>query len=224
MQTRRRRSILVRLLHGIAVVVGAVAITVICFLILPIIQTINTGTRDLVSLTTVQTVDLPPPPPPPEEEEEEEPEEPEEEPPPELVDDVPPLDLEAIENLLNPGSGVDGIAGDFTVRLNVVDSATEDVDALFAVSDLDQPPRPVHQPSPVLDRRTRERTPGTVHVIFIVDREGRVESPAVQRSSDPALEKSALAAVRQWRFEPGKRNGQPVRVRTRVTITFPKES
>jgi protein TonB len=44
----------------------------------------------------------------------------------------------------------------------------------------------------------------------------------VQQSTDPVFERPALAAVKQWRFEPGKRNGKPVRFRMRVPITFPK--
>ena len=55
-----------------------------------------------------------------------------------------------------------------------------------------------------------------------VDKKGRVESPRVQQSSDSIFERAALAAVRQWRFEPGRRKGEPVRSRKRVTITFPK--
>ena len=35
-------------------------------------------------------------------------------------------------------------------------------------------------------------------------------------------EKPALAAIKQWKFEPGKRSGQPVRFRMRVPITFPE--
>jgi protein TonB len=50
-----------------------------------------------------------------------------------------------------------------------------------------------------------------------------VENPLVQSSSNPAFEAPALAAVKQWKFEPGKRNGEPVRFRMRVPITFPKK-
>jgi protein TonB len=44
----------------------------------------------------------------------------------------------------------------------------------------------------------------------------------VQSSSDPVFEAPSLAAVKQWKFEPGKRNGKPVRFRMRVPITFPE--
>jgi len=46
----------------------------------------------------------------------------------------------------------------------------------------------------------------------------------VQSSPDPVFERPALTAVKQWKFEPGKRGGQAVRFRMRVPITFPGES
>ena len=58
--------------------------------------------------------------------------------------------------------------------------------------------------------------------VFIVDERGRVVEPRVRNSTDPIFEKSALTAVKRWRFEPGKRNGKPVRFRMLVPITFPK--
>ena len=134
------------------------------------------------------------------------------------------LDLSQLELALNPGFSGDWVGGDFSVKLNATAAAGDDVDALFSLSDLDQKPRVVHQPAPVLSRQVRQKSPGTVYVIFVVDQSGRVESPTVQQSSDPVLESAALSAVRQWRFEPGKRNGKPVRFRMRVPITFPKDS
>ena len=55
----------------------------------------------------------------------------------------------------------------------------------------------------------------------MVDQDGRVDAPRVQRSTNPEFDRAALNAVKQWKFEPGKRNGQ-VRFRMRVPITFPK--
>lgn len=62
-----------------------------------------------------------------------------------------------------------------------------------------------------------------MYIIFIVNQRGRVENPIVQSSTDPIFENAALAAVKQWKFNPGTRNGQPVRFRMRVPVTFPKE-
>ena len=66
----------------------------------------------------------------------------------------------------------------------------------------------------------RESVEGRVVVQFVVTEEGRVESPVVLSSPDPRLSRAALAAVRQSRFEPGRIDGQPVRVRFALPVDF----
>jgi TonB family protein len=84
---------------------------------------------------------------------------------------------------------------------------------------------------PVLVQRVPARYPpeaqarrlqGTVVVRCVVEADGTVSAATVTRSIDPeyGLDLEAINAVKQWRFEPGKRNGQPVRVAALVTVTF----
>lgn len=212
-------------LHRLLVAAGALAFSTACFLVLPLMQAIAEPVDSDTLVRGVDTADLPPPPPPPEEPPPEQ--EPEQEPPPELDQEAPPLDLSQLELALNPGLG-EGWGGDFEVKLGALagdgvdGGAGRDVDALFSVADLDSKPRVVHQPGPALTAEMRRKAPGTVYVIFSVGQDGRVSDPVVQKSSDPVFEKAALNAVKQWKFEPGKKNGQPVRFRMRVPITFPK--
>lgn len=206
--------------HRVVVVVGAVGLTLAFFLVLPLMQSLTRPPTADLALQTVEAAQLDPPPPPPEEQREEEPEP--EEPPPQLHEEAPPLDLAQLELALQPGLSEGWLGGDFAVKLNTVVAESQDVEALFSLADLDQKPRVVYQPGPTLSREVRQKAPGTVYVIFIVDQRGRVENPIVERSTDPVFEKPALAAVKQWKFEPGKRNGQPVRFRMRVPFTFPK--
>jgi protein TonB len=131
-----------------------------------------------------------------------------------------------LELALNPGMG-GGIGGDFAVKLPVAAGGSSSdgsggVDELFSMQDLDQKPRAIYQVSPQMSAQLKKIAPGTVYIVFVVDQRGRVENPVVQSASDPAFEAPALAAVKQWKFEPGKRNGEPVRFRMRVPITFPK--
>jgi protein TonB len=93
---------------------------------------------------------------------------------------------------------------------------------LASIADLDQRPRPTYRVGPRMTAKLRKRTPGKVYVIFIVDEQGRVVNPKVERSSDPIFNQPAINAVKRWRFEPGKRGGRSVRFRMRVPITFPK--
>jgi protein TonB len=208
------------LLHRLLVIAGAVGLTLAFFLVLPLMQTLNKPPVTDLNLQSVDTAKLEAPPPPPEEEPEEEPEP--EEPPPELSEEAQPLDLSQLELALNPGFGGGFMEGDFAVKLNNVAAEGGDVDALFSISDLDQKPRVIYQPSPMLTKEVRRKAPGTVYIVFIVDQNGRVVDPRVQKSTDPVFERPALSAVKQWKFEPGKRKGQPVRFRMRVPITFPE--
>ena len=212
--------------HRLWIVLGAVALTFIFFLMLPLLQTITKPPSTDLVLQTVDTANVPPPPPPLEAEPEKEPEP--QEKPPELMEAAPPLDLAQLEVALNPNlwASEGWTAGDFVVKLNTVASggagAGEDVDALFSMADLDQTPRVIYQPGTILNNEVRKKAPGTVYVLFIVNQSGRVENPMVQKSSDPVFENPALTAVKQWKFEPGKRNGKAVRFRMRVPISFPK--
>lgn len=208
------------LLTRFMVVVGAVGLTLTFFLVLPLMQTLTKPPSTDLFVTSVDTGDVDPPPPPPEEEPEEEPEQ--EEKPPELTEETQPLSLSQLEIALNPGFG-DGFGyGEMTVQLNKVTSGGKDVDALFSIADLDQQPRAIYQPGPTMTSALKKKAPGTVYIIFIVDKRGRVVSPKIERSSDPVFNNPALSAIKKWKFEPGKRNGQPVQSRMRLPMTFTK--
>lgn len=217
-----RTSLLKFIFHHLSVSASAVTLTVSFFLVLPLMQAISKGPTTDTLLTDMNAAHVPPPPPPVEEEPEKEPEP--EEKPPNLEEDAPPLDLNQLELALNPGFNDSWLGGDFAVKLNGAGGGGDDVDALFSLADLDQKPRAIYQPSPVLTPKVREKAPGTVYVVFVVDPQGKVEDPKVQRSDDPIFERPALAAVKKWKFEPGRRAGKPVRFRMRVPITFPGRS
>lgn len=215
-------SLLRRVARRAVVSVGAAGLTLCCFLVLPLTQAIGQPREGETLVRAVDTAALPPPPPPVEKEPEKE-EKPEET-PPELAEEPQRLDLSQLEVAIEAAMGSGWMTGDFGVKLNAIKSATGDVDALFSLADLDQQPRVIYQPGPVLEPSSRRRSPGSVAVLFIVDQSGRVENPVVQSPTDPALDKAAVSAVKQWKFEPGKRRGTPVRFRMRVAVTFPGTS
>ena len=53
----------------------------------------------------------------------------------------------------------------------------------------------------------------------MIDSEGNVESASVLRSV-PLLDDAAIAAVKQWKYEPATLDGRPVRVRYTVIVNF----
>jgi protein TonB len=72
---------------------------------------------------------------------------------------------------------------------------------------------------PALARRRRQE--GVVLLAVLVDAAGRPESVEVQSSSGFAsLDDAAVAAVKDWEFEPGRRDGEPVASRVEVPIQF----
>jgi len=199
---------------------ASLLVSLALFMILPVLQVITKPLTKDLTIRTVDVANVPPPPPPPMEEPEEP--EPEEQPPPPPAMDAQPLDLSQLELALNPGDGGFG-GGDFSINLDGVTGNSEEVDAIFSLSDLDQKPRVVYQPAPIYPPElARKNMQGTVYVLFIVDKNGRTRDLKVQKSTHPAFNNPALKAVKQWKFEPGKRKGKAVQFRMRVPITFQK--
>lgn len=218
-QEPETRSMFRRLAHRALVLGGGLAFTVLLFFVLPLMQAIGKKPMDRRPGPAQDLGYIPPPPPPPEEEIEDEPEEEE---PPKLEEDVRPLDLSQLELALNAGSGGSWVSGNFGIKLDTQFAGGAE-DATFSITDLDQRPRAVYQANPVITAQLRRRAPGTVSLICIVDENGRVQNPKVRKSSDPIFERAALNAFKKWKYEPGRRNGKPVRFRISQKITFPAQ-
>jgi protein TonB len=62
-------------------------------------------------------------------------------------------------------------------------------------------------------------TQGEVRLHAIIAKDGSIQSLNVM-SGHPTLAAAALAAVRQWRYQPYKLNGEPVEVETFITVNF----
>ena len=62
---------------------------------------------------------------------------------------------------------------------------------------------------------------GTVVVVAEVDAQGNpVEVRVVERSGERDLDRAAVNAVRQWRFEPAMRNGKAIATSVKVPVDF----
>jgi periplasmic protein TonB len=64
------------------------------------------------------------------------------------------------------------------------------------------------------------RVSGTVLIGLIVTAKGEPDEVHVVRSLEKAVDQCAVDAVKQWRFEPGTKDGKPVAVRISVEIRF----
>jgi TonB family protein len=70
------------------------------------------------------------------------------------------------------------------------------------------------------DEARRRGIEGDVVLEIVVRRDGSVGQVRVLRSLGAGLEQRALDAVRQWRFSPSRRNGEPVDVAVEVAVEF----
>ncbi len=66
----------------------------------------------------------------------------------------------------------------------------------------------------------RRKIQGDVILEVVILQDGRVGQMRVVDSLDPGLDRNAIAAVRQWRFRPGRLQGQPVAVIAEVVLEF----
>jgi TonB family protein len=85
---------------------------------------------------------------------------------------------------------------------------------------LDSKPQPTNRVSPRLPPEIRKRLKGKVDVLIIVGKDGNVSKAEVLESPDPAANQHCLEAARQWRFQPGSRDGKPVSFKLKLPFRF----
>lgn len=87
-----------------------------------------------------------------------------------------------------------------------------------------QKPVRVHFPAPEYPPGARAaRMEGVVMLESIINQEGTVDCIRPLRGYPYPLAQAAMAAVRGWRFEPARRDGEPVSVFFNVTVNFTLE-
>src|SRR5436190_17168712 len=77
-----------------------------------------------------------------------------------------------------------------------------------------EPPVPVRTVAPEYpDELRRDGVSGLVMVKCSIDEQGNVTQAEVEKSSNAAFEKPAMAAVKKWKFKPAKQDGNPVAIK-----------
>ena len=95
---------------------------------------------------------------------------------------------------------------------------------VFAQTKL-EPPVPVRTVPPEYpDELRRDGVSGLVMVKCSIDAQGNVSEAEVEKSSNAAFEKPAVAAVKKWKFKPAKQDGAPVAIKVSIPIKFVFES
>src|SRR6185369_8924754 len=82
-------------------------------------------------------------------------------------------------------------------------------------------PRPIYDPEPEYSNEARvAKFQGDVVLLVVVGADGIPRNIRVQRSVGMGLDEKAIAAVSNWRFAPGMKDGQPVSVRVSIEVNF----
>ncbi|MGH7703737.1 MAG: energy transducer TonB [Gemmatimonadales bacterium] len=82
-------------------------------------------------------------------------------------------------------------------------------------------PRAIYAPDPEYSEEARKaKYQGTVVLYVEIGTDGRTHNIRIQRSLGLGLDEKAIEAVRSWKFEPARKDGQPVTVGVNIEVNF----
>ena len=82
-------------------------------------------------------------------------------------------------------------------------------------------PSVTHRVDPSYTEEAKEaKIQGTVGLSLVVNSQGRADDVTVTQSLETGLDLNAVAAVSQWLFKPGTKDGQPVDVAVKIEVNF----
>lgn len=85
----------------------------------------------------------------------------------------------------------------------------------------DRPPRLIEGQAPVYPfSASQANRPGFAKVSFTVGEDGRARDIKIIEASEPYFGGHTAYAIKSWRFEPARKNGQPVAVRIVQKYSF----
>ena len=70
------------------------------------------------------------------------------------------------------------------------------------------------------EEASKAKYQGTVVLWLVVSADGKPQQIRVQRALGMGLDEKAVEAVRNWRFEPARKDGQAVPVMINVEVNF----
>jgi protein TonB len=121
------------------------------------------------------------------------------------------------------GKGIPGIEGGIPWGRPQIPPAPsrrpQEIEPVQVGGEIRAPQKTVHVDPVYPAIAIKGRVQGFVILETIIDASGNVKGLRVLRSV-PLLDKAALEAVRQWKYEPTRLNGQPVPIVMTVTVRF----
>jgi TonB family protein len=82
-------------------------------------------------------------------------------------------------------------------------------------------PVPTHTPEPEFSEQARTHGfQGTVVLGVVIDKAGTVSRITIERALGMDLDQQAVEATKMWRFQPARRNSEPVAVEMTIEVSF----
>lgn len=94
------------------------------------------------------------------------------------------------------------------------------IEKLARIADIEVQPKPIKMVQPKLPKNATTLKGVKVLISVVIDETGQPRDWRVIDAADPALADACIEAIAQWRFEPARANGQPVKVRVTVPMNF----
>jgi TonB family protein len=92
---------------------------------------------------------------------------------------------------------------------------------VYKIGDSVTAPKPIFKAEPQYTEQARDaKLHGGVLLSLEIDKEGVPRNVQVLRSLGLGLDENAVSAVEKWRFEPGRKDGKPVRVMANIEMNF----
>ena len=118
------------------------------------------------------------------------------------------------------GSGIVGFSDVVDARL-LAKLKKDGGASLPGLADLDEVPRVTHRAAPVYPLALRKAgVEGRASVRFIIDRDGVPRFPGIESADHEAFAWAALTAVQRQRFEPPRKDGEPVDAWAVLPVNF----
>jgi TonB family protein len=101
------------------------------------------------------------------------------------------------------------------------DQDIEPNNGVYRVGGSVSPPKPLKMPEPRFTQFARKfQIQGNTALTLVVDENGEPQDISIAKPLGAGLDEAAVEAVKQWRFEPARKNGQPVKVRILVETNY----
>jgi protein TonB len=92
---------------------------------------------------------------------------------------------------------------------------------VFRVGGKVSAPRAIYDPEPqYTDEARKSKIQGVVMLAVVIGPDGRAHDFRVSRSLGMGLDEKAIETVRTWKFEPARKDGQPVAVLVNIEVNF----